>query len=217
VSDPFDVLAEMSEAIARLHIEIAGLRYAQDRTIRHGKVTDVDTKKQLARIEIGEKDEPVKSAWLPYGQFAGPDGGGEGQGEYKFHNPPFVGQQMTVFSPNGELRQGVIMPFTWHDKAKSPSDKADEHVITYGKLRIDRKKDLLKHTLDDTSIEQKPGSLILKVGETCIEITPTKINIHADTVSISGNTYTGQGAKGGTEGIKIKLINDAPAARHWAP
>ena len=163
----------------------AVLEDRMDKTVRHGKVTDVDTKKQLARIEIGNKDGvSLKSPWVPYAQVAGTDGQGAGQGEYKFHNPPTVGQQMTLFSPNGEFRQATILPFTWHDKAVSPSQANDEHVITYGKMKIEHKKDLLRSTVDQTIIEQKTDTTTLKVGGSSIEITSGEIKIKSAKVSI---------------------------------
>jgi phage baseplate assembly protein gpV len=163
----------------------AVLEDRMDKTVRHGKVTDVDTKKQLARIEIGNKDGvSLKSPWVPYAQVAGPDGQGSGQGEYKFHNPPTVGQQMTLFSPNGEFRQAAILPFTWYDKAVSPSQANDEHVVTYGKLKITHKKDRYDILLDQSEIEIKAAQITAKVSGSSIEITPGEIKIKSAKVSI---------------------------------
>jgi phage baseplate assembly protein V len=136
-----------------------------DKMVRHGKVTDVDTQKQLARIEIGNKDGAVlKSPWVPYAQHAGTDGQGAGQGSYKFHNPPVVGQQMTLLSPNGEFRQAVIMPFTWYDKAASPSQATDEHVITYGKLKITQKQDHYTVAVDQVSLDMSADTATIKAA-----------------------------------------------------
>jgi phage baseplate assembly protein V len=225
-------IRELESLCQRLISWRATLEDRMDKQVRHGKVTDVDTKKWLARIEVANKDgTSTKSDWVPYAQVAGPDGQGSGQGEYKFHNPPTVGQQMTLFSPNGDFRQAAILPFTWYDKAVSPSQKNDEHVITYGKLKIEHKKDLLRSTVDTTIIEQKTdtitktvgnatitqknGSIILKVGGSSIEITDGKINIDGTVISISGKTYTGQTAKGGTDGPKV-LTESGPALQHWS-
>lgn len=135
------LLNEIVEVQTKLLMRVAESERRMDNTIRHGKVTDVDPEKHLARIEIGEKDgTALKSAWVPYGQIAG---------DYKQHRPPTVGQQMTMIAPNGEVRQSMLMPFTWWDDNKSPSDKGDEHVATYGdKFREREKKDLREFTLD---------------------------------------------------------------------
>lgn len=210
----------------------AVLEDRMDKTVRHGKVTDVDTQKQLARIEIGNKDgTSLKSAWVPYAQVAGPDGQGTGQGEYKFHNPPTVGQQMTMFSPNGEFRQAVILPFTWYDKAVSPSQATDTHVVTYGKLKIERKKDLLRSTVDTTIIEQKTdtitntvgnstitqknGSISLKVGDTEIELTAALLAQISSKISLAGQTYLGQLSKGVTDGTLVDDVADTPAIQTY--
>jgi phage baseplate assembly protein gpV len=173
-------LIELERQVAALHAVCrrliswrAVLEDRMDKTIRHGKVTDVDTEKHLARLEVANKDgTTTKSPWRPYAQVAGPDGGGAGQGEFKFHNPPAVGQQMTFFSPNGEWRQGIILPFTWHDSAQSPSTKSDEHVITYGKLTITHKKDLYDIKLDQAEVQMQTGLIKASIGDSRAAITP---------------------------------------------
>jgi phage baseplate assembly protein V len=150
------ILSELLDGQTELVMRVAEYERRMDNMVRHGKVTDVDTKKHLARIEIGERDgKPLKSAWIPYGQVAG---------EYKSHRPPTKGQQMTMFAPNGEVRQAMLLPFTWSDDNKAPSDKEDEHVDTYGdKFKIVRKKDHLSFTVDKSSITFEPGKITVNV------------------------------------------------------
>jgi phage baseplate assembly protein V len=84
----------------------------------------------------------TKSPWVPYGQIAG---------KYKQHRPPTVGQQLWMMSPDGEFRQAMVLPMTWSDDNKSPSEKGDEHVTTFGdKYRLREKEDLREFTLDKT-------------------------------------------------------------------
>lgn len=164
-------LGELQAVVRRVVARNASLEDRMDKMVRHGKVTDVDPAKQLARIEIGNKDGvSLKSAWVPYAQVAGPDGQGSGNGEFKFHNPPAVGQQCTMFAPNGEFRQAVILPFTWHDKAKSPGDKLDEHVLTFGKLKIRYKKDEYDISLDKADFNIKADVITAKVGNGTFEV-----------------------------------------------
>jgi phage baseplate assembly protein gpV len=166
----------------------ATLEDRMDKQVRHGKVTDVDTKKQLARLEIGNKDgTSLKSPWVPYAQVAGPDGQGSGNGEFKFHNPPAVGQQMSLFSPNGEFRQSLILPFTWYDKAVSPSQKNDEHVITYGKL---------KKTYKKTEYTVGMGDAV------SLDLTTDTATIKATTIILQGNVLLGD--KGATRPLALK-------------
>ena len=194
MDDVAHALGELAHELAQTVMRISELERRADNTIRHGKVTDVDTKKHLARIEIGEKEGMVvKSPWLPYAQMAGTGD------NWKFHNPPVTGQQLTLFAPTGEHRQAVLLPFTWWDEAQSPSDKEDEHVITFGKFKMIFKKD----------------SVTISVGSSVFEMTEDKISIHSETVSVSKKTYTGQDEKGGTMGPKV-VTEVGSAKQHWA-
>lgn len=144
--------------IEKLLDRITRVETRMDNQVRHGKVTDVDTKKQLCRIEIGERNgKPVKSPWVPYAQFAG---------DYKSHTPPTKGQQLSIFAPNGEFRQAVVMPFTWTNQNKSPSDKEDEHVHTYGKdYRIREKQDRRETTVGKVKITQTKDAVTFSVSD----------------------------------------------------
>jgi phage baseplate assembly protein V len=128
-----DLLEVLARAVTELQQRIGDIDRRIDNMITPGKVTDVDTKKQLYRQETRDKDGKItESPWIPYSQSAG---------EYKSHRPPTKGQQMMMISPNGEWRQAFGVPYTWSDDNKSPSDKEDEHVHEYGKLKITEKKD----------------------------------------------------------------------------
>lgn len=156
-----EIFVEIMERIARLEQRTAHAAV-------HGAVTDVDTEKQLARIRIGGTDEePYKSPWIPYAQFAG---------ALKVHTPPTVGQNMTLFSPTGDPSQGALLPLTWNDANKSPSTKADENVITFGNVRIELKND----------------RLYVKVGGSEITITGDKMTVKANT-EFDGDTVKHKG------------------------
>lgn len=147
----------LDEHLTQIWLEVAELKRRQANTIRHGRITDVDAEKQLVRLRLNpdEEKEEFKSAWIPYAQMAGPD---EGK-EFKFHNPPAVGQHMTVFAPGGELGQAMAVPFTWHEKAVSPSTKKDEHVMTFGKFTMTIKKDSVVIALGNTKVTWKEDEL----------------------------------------------------------
>lgn len=200
------LLAEMQERQAELVMRCAELERRMDTQIRHGKVTEVDPQKQVARIEIGERDgKPVKSAWLPYAQFAGPDGDQQYQKGLKHHSPPFVGQQMTMFAPGGEIRQGVLLPFHWWDKAKSPSNKGDEHVIAWDKLRITRRADALIAQVGNSVITWKDDSLSLKSNGSEIELKAGHINLVSGKVHTVAETHLGVDAKDDEGDTKVVL------------
>lgn len=156
-------IRELQGLCRRLLARNTALEDRFDKLVRHGKVTDVDPAKQRLRMEIGLKDgASLKSAWVPYAQVAGPDGADGNSGEFKFHNPPTVGQQMTLLSPAGDFRQAIALPFTWYDKAVSPGTTTDEHVLTFGKLKISYKKDRYFISLGNSSIEMTADNITLK-------------------------------------------------------
>lgn len=224
MSDLRDILERMIEENARLLHRVAEVERRQDNQVRHGKVTDVDTKKQLARIEIGERDgKPVKSAWVPYAQVAG---------GYKAHTPPTKGQQLTLFAPNGEIRQAVLLPFTWSNDNPSPSEKDDEHVDTFGdKWKWTRKKDLFHVQLDKAEVEIKPASVALKhdgasvtvsankveakVGDASITVEGGAINIKAPKTFIVNKVFLGVDAANEETEIKVET-ESGPAKQAFA-
>lgn len=111
-----------------------------------GKVKERDIAKKKVRLLIGKDDEgeDVLSPWVPYAQIAG---------DLKVHTPPSVGQNMVIKSETGDLQQGTAFPHHWNNDNKSPSDKEDENVLTYGgiKLTLDAGKVLLE--IDGTTFE----------------------------------------------------------------
>jgi len=118
----------VDDHITQLWARVSELERRAANMVRHGPVTDVDTKKQLVRIQLGPDadGQPFKSAWTPYAQMAG---------DFKFHNPPVKGQNMSLFAPGGDPAQAIAVPFTWSSKQTSPSTKEDEHVTTFGAYR----------------------------------------------------------------------------------
>lgn len=162
MADLYAILDRILDDMAQIVARISEIERRNDHTMRPGKVTDVDPKKQLARIEIGERDgTPLKSAWVPYAQLAG---------GYKSHRPPTVGQQMMMFAPNGEGRQALLLPMTWSNDNPAPSDKGDEHVTTYGDMKIVEKADSLSIAMGtNVSIIWNGDKLTLKSPQIVLE------------------------------------------------
>jgi phage baseplate assembly protein gpV len=208
-------IRELESLSQRLISWRATLEDRMDKQVRHGKVTDVDTTKQLVRIEVARKDgTSTKSDWVPYAQHAGPDGQGSGQGEYKFHNPPVVGQQMTQFSPNGDFRQAIIFPFTWHDKAASPSTATDTKVQTYGKQKIEQQKQLWRGTVDTTVREQKPTTITDNVTQSGVSgdgqgAAPNILNALSGMVTQAQSLVTAGAGLPGIQGIGSQIAGMA--------
>jgi phage baseplate assembly protein V len=156
-----------------------------DTMVRHGPVEEVNAKDGTARIRIGGTDEkPQLSPWIPYGQHAG---------KLKVHSPPSKGQQLTMLSPTGDFRQSVAMPLTWSDKEKSPSEKDDENVLTYGNVRATIKDGLLEVKVGDSVITAKSGTIELKVGGSTVTITANDITAKSEKIITDGETKLDKG------------------------
>jgi phage baseplate assembly protein V len=225
-------MAALHEQIVSLMRDVADLKRRIDSTVRHGTVVKVDAKKHLVKLKIGgTDDEPQESPWVPYAQIAG---------ALKVHTPPSEGQQMTLFSPTGDFRQGLSLPLTWSEKNKSPSDKPDEHVLTFENVTITVKKDSLKVTVGDASIEvtkdsirniakevisskvgnsdveQKSDTITSTVSGSEIEQTGSDINLSAGAVRTVGATYLGVDGKGESPDLQVLLIGDIPAKQTFS-
>lgn len=152
-----DIIVGLEERIAELERRAATM-------VRHGRITDVDTKKQLFRVRLNPDtdQEPHLSAWVPYGQQAG---------AFKFHNPPSVGQNATLISPGGDPAQSVGLPFTWNEGFPSPGDSEDEHIITFGPIKIsyDKKNEKYTASVGTASIEITKDKSIKMVADELIE------------------------------------------------
>ena len=161
--DIIRAISELQETIAETRADLARERAARERMFRKGKVTDVDAAKQRYRQEVGldESGNPVKSAWIPYGQVAG---------ALKIHSPPSVGQQMVQISPDGDFDQAFGFPLTFSDDNKSPSDKSDEDVATRGKTKDTTRADSRQIETGSASIKVEDGKLTLTVGGASLTI-----------------------------------------------
>lgn len=120
--DAYEFLREISGKLQEHGRRIAGGEF-------RGKVTAVDAGKKKVRVEIGKDPDgnPVLSPWTPYRQIAG---------ALKLHTPPSVGQTMTVRADTGDIQQGIAEPLHWSDDNGSPSDSGEEHVLTFGDVRV---------------------------------------------------------------------------------
>jgi phage baseplate assembly protein gpV len=95
---------------------------------RTGTVSEVDLKKGLARVKIGDGEKgPYLSGWLPWKEIAA--------GGIRSHIPPTEGQQVDVVSESGDLTDAVIDFSTPSDANPRPHD-GPEAVITKGGTRV---------------------------------------------------------------------------------
>lgn len=209
-------MGALHEQITALMRDVADLKRRADTVVRHGKVAKVDANKHRVRLTIGGTEkEPLESPWVPYGQIAG---------ALKIHTPPSVGQQMTLFAPTGDFRQALALPLTWSDDNKSPSEKSDEHVLTFENVKIVVKKDSVKLSVGDASIEVTKDSILAvakemfssKVGDAEIEHKGDAINLVAGKIHTVGATHLGVEGKGETASDRVEVVTDIPSKQVFA-
>lgn len=178
------------DEIRNLLMKIDELERRIDSLVRHGNVSDVDTSKQLVRLKIGKDVDgnDFKSPWIPYAQQAG---------AFKGHVPPTVGQNMTVFAPNGEFNQGIAVPLSWNDNNASPGSDTN-NVWTFGNGKV----------------EWKDTEIIVTLGTSKIEVKADKVIITAEKIESIGDTRLGLDETG-EGGEKVDTIV-GPAKQTYA-
>lgn len=149
-------MADLGDVLIRLFSEVAEIKRQMDGLVMRGPVHSVDPKAGTVRLKLGNDDDgqPFLSPPIPYSQ---------NMGALKAHFPPSVGQQMMAIAAAGDYRQAMAIPMTQSDANKSPSEKGDENVVTFGQFRFDLKSGELKVTIP---------KLILDIGGSIVEITP---------------------------------------------
>ncbi|MCX5571480.1 phage baseplate assembly protein V [Kaistia nematophila] len=112
-------------------VEIERKIAEQDRRSRNrrrtGTVSEVDTAKGLARVQIGKGEKPYILPWMPWKEISA--------GGTSSHIPPTVGQQVDVVSESGDLTDGVI-DFSTHSNANPRPHDGPEAVIVHGGTRV---------------------------------------------------------------------------------
>ncbi len=133
-----------------------------------GKVSPdhIDPKSGKVRLIIGQDDDgkDVLSPWVPYAQTAG---------ALKVHSAPSGGQTMEISSDSGDVEQGTARALHWSDDNRSPSAKGDEHVITFGNVRI----------------ELRNGELVLKLPRLLVESGSTTFELTEGGLKAVANDY----------------------------
>lgn len=172
----------LANELAGIRRDIADIRRRSEQTVRHGVVKQVDPAKGLVRLIVGAgaDGEEKLSPWIRYSQTAG---------ALKFHSPPSVGQAMTLLSPGGDFQQAVALPTAFSDKNKSPSDKGDEHHMTFGSFGLIIKGDSAVLSVGGVSLTISSGGVDIQGGK----LTHDGKNVgsdhkHSDVTPGGGNT-----------------------------
>jgi hypothetical protein len=152
-------MTSLADIIEALFLRLAAVERRQDGQITQGTVEEIDAKAGTVRIKIGEDDDgkPFLTGPIPYAQF---------MGALKVHTPPSKGQQMTVLNVAGDFSQGLAVPMTQSDENRSPSEKGDENVATFGGFKAELRGDELVITVpklrivcEGTTFELSGGGL----------------------------------------------------------
>ena len=154
MSDFDDLLQEF----VKLRHELAEVRHNQANMLRVGTVEQVDGQKGY-QVNFGEDDgKAIPSPWFPH-----PEQGGA----YKTWRPMAKGQIVHVFCPNGDPRQGFILPKGgFSDENRQPSDKLDENVETFGDWKMTLTKD--GHVMswgDSNSVTFGKDGIVERIGD----------------------------------------------------
>lgn len=163
-----NVLVQMAGRIAELERKMAASH-------RQGLVSSVDAANGLVRLDLGDG---MLSPWLPYVQTAG---------ALKVHSPPSVGQMMAMIAPSGETSQGFATALSFGAGNAPPSTAPDQHVVTFGAVRLD---------LDADGVTVTVGGVSLRVSAAGIAITGGQVT--HDGVNIGSTHVHGGVVRGGS-------------------
>lgn len=111
--------------LLQLAAKVAELERKLAASHRQGVVSEVDAANGLLRLDLGDG---MLSPWIPYVQTAG---------ALKVHSPPSPGQIMAMIAPSGETSQGFATALSFGAGNDPPSTAPDQHVITFGDVRIE--------------------------------------------------------------------------------
>ncbi|MFU3873518.1 phage baseplate assembly protein V [Pseudomonas aeruginosa] len=99
--------------------QLADIRRRLDNLIRSGTIAAVDLEKHRCRVKTGG----LTTGWLPW--FT------RRAGSTNEWDPPSVGEQCTVFSPSGEITQGLVLVGLYSDANAPQSASETIHRIDW--------------------------------------------------------------------------------------
>lgn len=163
---------DLGKILTALVARLAEVERKQEGQVARGTVHEVDAAAGTVRLKVGEDDDgkPFLTPPIPYAQT---------MGALKFHSPPSVGQQMTAFNDSGDFSQGLAIPMTQSDANKSPSTKGDEHVMTFGDLKIEVRGKQLKATIGGFTFDASDKGLKLSIGGSTFDLTADGLKMTA--------------------------------------
>lgn len=154
--------------------------------VRDGVIFAVDLPGKRVRVKSGN----IETTWLPW------PAGRAGPGKRRW-DPPEVGEQVTMISLSGDLRQARVIPGIYQDAYDAPSADGNKDMTVYGDgtvIEYDRGSSTLSATLNPA------GSIVLNVGSTTLILRNGQATLVADDVVVQApqSTFTGNVTVEGT-------------------
>lgn len=138
--------------------------------IRIGTIAEADYGRALARVRIGD----LLTDWRPW---LAPRVGGD-----IAWWPPEVGEQAILFSPSGELTQGVILAGLYRQAKPAPADTADIKRTLFkdgAVMEYDRAAHRWRLSVP------AGGKILLEIGPTRLELTDRGARITAPRIDLN--------------------------------
>ncbi|MBD9653580.1 phage baseplate assembly protein V [Pseudomonas sp. PDM12] len=98
---------------------LADLARLIENLIRFGTVAEVQPKPPRVRVKSGD----ITTAWRPWINLRA--------GDDREWDPPTIGEQVVLFSPSGNLAQGVVLAGLFSDQIPANGDREGLHRRTY--------------------------------------------------------------------------------------
>jgi phage baseplate assembly protein V len=134
---------------------LADLARLIENLIRFGTVAEVQAKPPRVRVKSGD----ITTAWRPWINLrAGAD---------REWDPPTKGEQVVLFSPSGNLAQGVVLAGLFSDQITANGDREGLHRRTYrdgAVIEYDSIAHHLRATLPGSAELAASGSITLNSG-----------------------------------------------------
>ncbi|WP_432786957.1 hypothetical protein AAEX37_01018 [Oligella sp. MSHR50489EDL] len=89
--------------------------------VRTGTISAVDYSAAAPRVRVKTGD--LETNWLPWMEYRA--------GTTKTWNPLTVGEQVIVFSPNGDLDEGIVLGAINSNNNPAPSNNRNHHITRY--------------------------------------------------------------------------------------
>lgn len=102
-----------------MNAELSEHRRLISNIIRLGTISETDYESTTVRVRTGENN----TDWLPWGA--------RRAGNVKEWDPPSVGEQVLIFSPDGNLAAGIVYPAIYSDTNPAPASNPTLHKRLY--------------------------------------------------------------------------------------